>query len=102
MEPGAIATNVSRVLNGIDSTTLFFGMGFALLVYLLPTVLAAVSGNRPGRVVLIGILNLLFGWTGLLWFALLAWAFLGRPRTTEDLDDHGADLAAFPHTPSTG
>ena len=102
MDPGAIGDNISRVVNGIDSKTLFFGMVFAVLVYLLPTVLAVLLGNPPGRVVVIGVLNLLFGWTGLVWFALLAWAFFGRPKTTEDSDDQGADLAPFPHTPSTG
>jgi len=102
VDPGDIGANIARVVNGLDSKTLFLGIGFALLVYLVPTVLAAVVGNRPGRVVLIGVLNLLFGWTGLVWFALLAWAIFGRPKSHDEIEDQGADLAPFPHTPSTG
>jgi hypothetical protein len=94
----AIASNVSRVLNGIDQASLFFGIGFAILLYFLPTILAALVRNSPVRVVLIGILNFLFGWTGIGWFALIAWAILGRPkRAEEDLE-----LMPFPRTPGTG
>ncbi len=75
------------------------GMLFALLIYMLPTILAAVVGNRLGRVVVIGVINLLFGWTGLAWFALIGWAILGRPKAP---DDEATELAPLPHTSGTG
>ncbi|MGI4853600.1 MAG: superinfection immunity protein [Janthinobacterium lividum] len=48
---------------------------FAL--YFLPTIVASHRG-RPLSSILI--LNLLFGWTGIGWFALLLYAMLSTPR----------------------
>jgi len=47
------------------------------LLYFLPTVIAANRGHHITGVLL---LNLLFGWTGIAWFALLLWALLSTPR----------------------
>jgi hypothetical protein len=47
------------------------------LLYFLPTILAAHRGHQITGVLL---LNLLFGWTGIAWFALLLWALLSAPR----------------------
>ena len=41
----SLAANISRVLTGLDSMTLVGGMVFALLVYMLPTILAAMGIN---------------------------------------------------------
>lgn len=48
---------------------------FAL--YFLPTIVASHRGQRVGGIL---ILNLLFGWTGIGWFALLLYALLSQPR----------------------
>ena len=48
---------------------------FAL--YFLPTIVASHRGQRVGGIFL---LNLLFGWTGIGWFALLLYALLAFPR----------------------
>lgn len=42
-----------------------------LLVYFLPTILALHRRNAAGGMF---VLNLLFGWTGIGWLALIAWA----------------------------
>lgn len=48
---------------------------FAL--YFLPTIVASHRGQRVCGILL---LNLLFGWTGIGWFALLLYALLSFPR----------------------
>lgn len=48
---------------------------FAL--YFLPTIVASHRGHSVGGLL---ILNLLFGWTGIGWFALLLYAVLSTPR----------------------
>ena len=48
-----------------------------VLLYFLPTVIAA---NRGHQITGILLLNLLFGWTVIAWFALLLWALLSAPR----------------------
>ena len=97
MDAGTIADNISGVLTHLNSTS-FLGVAFALLVYMLPTILAAAVGNRPRRVVVIGVLNLLLGWTGLGWFALIGWAIIGRPKQS----DEEADSVPYVPTPGTG
>jgi hypothetical protein len=47
------------------------------LLYFLPTIVAA---NRGHGIIGILLLNLFFGWTGIVWFALLLWALLSAPR----------------------
>ena len=47
------------------------------LLYFLPTVIAA---NRGHQITGILLLNLLFGWTVIAWFALLLWVLLSAPR----------------------
>ncbi|NYF80826.1 superinfection immunity protein [Granulicella arctica] len=47
------------------------------LMYFLPTIVAA---NRGHGVTGILLLNLLFGWTGIGWFALMLWAILSAPH----------------------
>jgi hypothetical protein len=86
----ALVTGLSQIwttLSGISVLWAILAVLFALAIYFLPTILAAVVGNTSGRVVVIGVLNLLFAWTGLGWFALIGWAILGRPRDPdEDLE----------------
>ena len=48
---------------------------FAL--YFLPTIVASHRRRPVGGIL---ILNLLFGWTGIGWFALLLYAMLSAPR----------------------
>lgn len=48
-----------------------------ILLYFLPTILAARNGHQITGFLL---LNLFFGWTGIVWFALLLWALLSTPR----------------------
>jgi hypothetical protein len=48
-----------------------------ILLYFLPTILAARSGHQITGILL---LNLFFGWTVVVWFALLLWAVLSAPR----------------------
>jgi hypothetical protein len=48
-----------------------------ILLYFLPTILAA---NRGHQVTGILLLNLFLGWTGIVWFSLLLWALLSAPR----------------------
>jgi TM2 domain-containing membrane protein YozV len=52
---------------------------FALLVvlYFLPTIVASRRGHGIAGIL---VLNLLFGWTGIGWFAMLLWALLTPPR----------------------
>ena len=52
---------------------------FALLcvLYFLPTIVAARRGHGVTGVLL---LNLLFGWTGIGWMAMMVWALLSAPR----------------------
>lgn len=47
------------------------------LLYFLPTIVAVNRGHRVGGVL---VLNVLFGWTGIGWMALLLWALLSYPR----------------------
>jgi hypothetical protein len=46
------------------------------LLYFLPTIIASNRGHGVSGVLL---LNLLFGWTGIGWIALLLWALLSTP-----------------------
>ncbi len=46
------------------------------LLYFLPTFIAAHRGHRVGGIF---ILNLLFGWTGIGWLAMLLWSLLSFP-----------------------
>jgi hypothetical protein len=46
------------------------------LLYFLPTILAARRGHE---IVVPLLLNLFFGWTVIVWFALLLWAALAEP-----------------------
>ena len=48
-----------------------------VLIYFLPTIIAA---NRGHQITGILLLNLLFGWTCVGWIALLLWALLSAPR----------------------
>jgi hypothetical protein len=48
-----------------------------VLLYFLPTLIAA---NRGHQITGILLLNLLFGWTAIGWIALLLWALLTAPR----------------------
>lgn len=52
---------------------------FTLLcvLYFLPTIVAARRGHGVVGVLL---LNLLFGWTGIGWAAMMLWALLSPPR----------------------
>lgn len=54
-----------------------FTFSVLLLLYFLPTIIAANHGHSVTGILL---LNLLFGWTGIGWFALLLWAILSTPR----------------------
>ncbi len=49
------------------------------LLYFLPTIVGSHRGHHITGVLL---LNFLFGWTGIGWFALLLWALLSTPRTS--------------------
>ncbi len=46
------------------------------LIYFLPAIVASSRGHGSGGIL---VLNFLFGWTGVGWFALLLWALLSRP-----------------------
>lgn len=48
-----------------------------LALYFLPTIVASHRGHTVGGILL---LNLLFGWTVIGWFALLLYALLSAPR----------------------
>jgi hypothetical protein len=99
----ALAAKLSQIwntLSGVSVLWAILAILFALVLYFLPTILAAVLGNTPRRVTIIGVLNLLFAWTGLGWFALLGWAMLGRPKEPEVAEE--VDMApSFFHTPGT-
>ena len=45
-------------------------------LYFLPTIVASHRGHGVAGILL---LNLLFGWTGIVWFGLLLWALLATP-----------------------
>src|SRR5690349_3529631 len=106
MDLEAVATRISEVWTTLSSVSVLWAVIavlFALAVYFLPTILAAVVGNHAGRVLVIGVLDLLFGWTGLVWFGLIGWAIIGRPRDA-DQDIGPADdteFVPFIHTPGT-
>jgi hypothetical protein len=58
-------------------TSLFF-----LLVYFAPSIVAACrEHNKLERLIL---LNLCFGWTGIGWFALVGWAWIGKGKVELD------------------
>jgi uncharacterized sodium:solute symporter family permease YidK len=46
------------------------------LFYFLPTIVASNRGHGVAGILL---LNLFFGWTVIVWFALLLWALLSPP-----------------------
>ncbi len=48
-----------------------------LVLYFLPAIVASHRGGPVGGIL---ILNVLFGWTGIGWFALLLYALLRMPR----------------------
>lgn len=54
----------------------FCFLGIVIFAYLLPTVIAACT-KHPATIG-IGLLNLLFGWSGIVWVATFIWAFV-RP-----------------------
>jgi hypothetical protein len=43
------------------------------ILYLMPTIIAGIRGNRYAAVILI--INLTLGWTVLFWLFCLAWSF---------------------------
>ena len=45
-------------------------------LYFLPTIVASPRGHRTGGIF---ILNLLFGWTIIGWWAILIWALISTP-----------------------
>jgi len=95
-----LAAKISQIwntLSGISVLWAILAVIFALAIYFLPTILAAACGNTTRRTAIIGILNLLFAWTGLGWFALVGWAIIGRPRNPDD----ELELSPFAHTPGT-
>jgi hypothetical protein len=98
-----LAAKLSQIWNTLSGVSILWAVlaiVFALVLYFLPTILAAVLGNTPRRVAIIGVLDLLFAWTGLGWFALLGWAILGRPKEPEATED--LEMApSFFHTPGT-
>lgn len=53
-------------------------LALLLALYFLPVIVASRRGHRVGGILL---LNVLFGWTGIGWFALLLYALLAFPRT---------------------
>ena len=97
----ALAAKLSQIWNTLSGVSVLWAVlaiVFALVLYFLPTILAAVLGNTPRRVAIIGVLDLLFAWTGVGWFALLGWAILGRPKEPEDTGDMDTAPSFF-HTP---
>ena len=58
---------------------LILGVLFALPVYFVPTIIAAIRKTR--NLVTIIILNLLVGWTFLGWVASLVWAIIDAKKT---------------------
>jgi hypothetical protein len=54
-----------------------FTFSIFTILYFLPTFIAAHRGHQITGIFL---LNLLFGWTGIVWLALLLWAMLSAPR----------------------
>jgi hypothetical protein len=46
------------------------------LLYFLPTI---VASHRGHGITVVLLLNLFFGWTIIVWFALLLWALLSEP-----------------------
>lgn len=56
----------------------WIGIGILLLIYLLPSIVAASrKHNNEGAIVA---LNLLLGWTGLGWIGALIWALTNNTR----------------------
>jgi len=50
-----------------------------LLLYCLPTIFALMRGSR--HVGMIALVNILLGWTVVMWFVALFWAFAGQSET---------------------
>jgi hypothetical protein len=99
-----LAAKISQIWNTLSGVSILWAVLavlFALVIYFLPTILAGVFGNTTRRTAIIGVLNLIFGWTGIGWFALMGWAILGRPKEPEL--EVAEDLAPPPffHTPGT-
>lgn len=59
----------------------FLFLGFILLMYFLPSVIASSREhkNKPAIVVL----NLFLGWTGLGWIVALIWAFTDNTKEVQ-------------------
>jgi membrane protein implicated in regulation of membrane protease activity len=49
-----------------------------LYLYFMPFAIAYARGHKYTKTVFL--LNLFFGWTGLVWIALLVWSFTGKKR----------------------
>jgi Superinfection immunity protein len=93
--------DIWNTLSGVSVLWALLAVVFALALYFLPTIFAIVLGHPPGRVTLIGVLNLFLGWTGILWFVLLGWAMIGRPKPVEEGPAEEPDMVPFYHTPGT-
>jgi T4 superinfection immunity protein len=101
----ALADKLSQIwatLSGVSVLWALLAIAFALAMYFLPPILAAVLGHPPGRVAIIAILDLFLGWTGLGWFALLGWAMIGRPRAPELEPIEEGEWVPSVHPPTTG
>ena len=95
-----LAAKVSEIWNTLSGISVLWAILAVILtvaIYFLPTILAAVVGNTTRRIAIIGVLDLVLGWTIVGWFALLAWAIIGRPRNPDD----ELELSPFAHTPGT-
>jgi Superinfection immunity protein len=66
---------VVGVFIGVSSLALVFVCAVTLAIYLLPTIVGYF--RKVEGLPYIFLLNLLLGWSGIMWFICLAWAFLG-------------------------
>jgi T4 superinfection immunity protein len=60
-----------------DSTTTVIMLIIVVFIYLLPTIIAFGRDHR--RRMDVAVVNILFGWTLIGWFACFFWAAFGRP-----------------------
>ena len=64
-----------------NTATGFIGLVIMVVIYLLPTLIVYYKDHK--HTTAICFLNLLFGWTGLIWLICMVWALVVVNETTE-------------------
>lgn len=62
---------------------------FAILIYLCPIIIAALTLRSHRSLFILSIINILLGWSLIAWVIVFAWAFLGdKGKLTHDISEN--------------